>query len=110
MNIMDVARSLGLVDSNGTVAGTIDQQKVLGVFSDGDVLAAILSGVDLHTPLRNLVTGQFLSLKQRDLKHAFDLFREKGITLLPVVDDDYILQDVVTLHDVLECLEFRGEA
>ena len=30
MNIMDVARSLGLVVSNGTVAGTVDQQKVLG--------------------------------------------------------------------------------
>ena len=30
MNIMDVARSLGLVVSNETVAGTIDQQKVLG--------------------------------------------------------------------------------
>lgn len=30
MNIMDVASSLGLVDSNGTVAGTIDQHKVLG--------------------------------------------------------------------------------
>lgn len=30
MNIMDVARSIGLVVSNGTVAGTIDQEKVLG--------------------------------------------------------------------------------
>ena len=30
MNVMDVARSLGVVDSNGAVAGTIDQQKVLG--------------------------------------------------------------------------------
>jgi len=30
MNIMDVANSLGLVDSSGTVTGTIDQQKVLG--------------------------------------------------------------------------------
>jgi len=29
MNIMDVARSMGLVVSNGTVAGTIDQEKVL---------------------------------------------------------------------------------
>lgn len=34
MDIMDVARSLGLVDSNGTVAGTIDQQKVLGELAD----------------------------------------------------------------------------
>ena len=30
MNIMDIASSLGIVDSNGTMAGTIDQQKVLG--------------------------------------------------------------------------------
>ena len=30
MNIMDVARSLGLVVPNGTVTGTIDQQRVLG--------------------------------------------------------------------------------
>jgi len=30
MNIMDAARSLGLVDSNGTMAGTVDQQNVLG--------------------------------------------------------------------------------
>ncbi len=30
MNIMDVAQSLGLVASNATVTGTIDQQKLLG--------------------------------------------------------------------------------
>lgn len=87
-----------------------DERKVLGVFSDGDVLGAIQGGMDLHTPLCNVVTGQFLFLKKRDLKHAFELFRDKGITLLPVVDDDYILQDVVTIHDVLERLELRGEA
>ncbi len=34
MNIMDVARSLGLVVANGTVAGTIDQQRVLGALVD----------------------------------------------------------------------------
>ncbi len=32
MNIMEVAQSLGLVVSNATVTGTIDQQKVLGAF------------------------------------------------------------------------------
>jgi hypothetical protein len=30
MNIMDVAQSLGIVVTNATVTGTIDQQKVLG--------------------------------------------------------------------------------
>ena len=34
MNIMDVARAIGLVVSNGEVAGTIDQQKVLGALAE----------------------------------------------------------------------------
>ncbi len=34
MNVMNVARSLGVVDSNGTVAGTIDQHKVLGALDE----------------------------------------------------------------------------
>jgi hypothetical protein len=34
MNIMDVARGIGLVVSNGEVAGTIDQQKVLGALAE----------------------------------------------------------------------------
>ena len=33
MNVMDVARAIGLVVSNGEVAGTIDQQKVLGALA-----------------------------------------------------------------------------
>jgi hypothetical protein len=34
MNIMDAARAIGLVVSNGEVAGTIDQQKVLGALAE----------------------------------------------------------------------------
>jgi hypothetical protein len=34
MNVMNVARSIGLVVSNGEVAGTIDQQKVLGALAE----------------------------------------------------------------------------
>lgn len=34
MNVMDVARTIGLVVSNGVVAGTIDQHKVLGALAE----------------------------------------------------------------------------
>ena len=34
MNIMDVARAIGLAVSNGEVAGTVDQQKVLGALAE----------------------------------------------------------------------------
>ena len=45
MNIMDVARSLGLVVSNGEVAGTIDQQDVLAA------LAELTEGDPAHAEL-----------------------------------------------------------
>lgn len=34
MNIMDVARTIGLVVSDGQVAGTMDEQKVLGALAE----------------------------------------------------------------------------
>jgi hypothetical protein len=34
MNIMDVARDMGLVVPNGEVTGTIDQQRVLGALAE----------------------------------------------------------------------------
>jgi arabinose-5-phosphate isomerase len=82
-----------------------DERKVLGVFSDGDVLQAILQGIDLHTPLRSLLTGNFLSLHERDMEKATRLFKDKGITLLPVVDLHYTISDVITLQDVLHFIE-----
>ena len=82
-----------------------DERKVLGVFSDGDVLQAILQGIDLHTPLRSLLTGNFLSLHERDMKKAARLFKDKGITLLPFVDRNFTLTDIITLRDFFDILD-----
>jgi CBS domain-containing protein len=79
-------------------------QKVVGVFSEGDVLRAILAGTDVHTPLRALMKPSFRYLHQRDLAQARKLIME-GITLIPVLSQDFRLQDVLTLGDV-----FPGDA
>ena len=49
MNVMDVARALGLVVPNGVVAGTIDQQKVLAA------LAALTDDDPAHADLYDAV-------------------------------------------------------
>jgi CBS domain-containing protein len=74
-------------------------QKVVGVFSEGDVLRAILAGTDIHTPLRALIKPSFRYLQQRDLAQARKLIMA-GITLVPVLSEDFRLQDVLTLRDV----------
>jgi CBS domain-containing protein len=74
-------------------------QKVVGVFSEGDVLRAVLAGTDVHTPLRALIKPSFRYLHRRDVTAARRLFMD-GITLVPVLNDDFRLQDVLTLRDV----------
>jgi arabinose-5-phosphate isomerase len=76
-------------------------QKVIGVFSEGDVMRCLLRGTDLHTPLRQVIRPTFVSLRSRDMDAALDRIRT-GITLIPVLDDEFRLTDVITLGDVLQ--------
>jgi CBS domain-containing protein len=74
-------------------------QKVVGVFSEGDVLRAILAGTDVHTPLRSLIKPSFRYLQSADIPAARKLFLD-GITLVPVIDTDFRLTGILTLKDV----------
>lgn len=78
-----------------------EHRKAVGVFSEGDVLRAILGGVDVHAPLRNLIQPSFRYLHTRDLAAARPLLLD-GITLVPVVSHDFIVEDVLTLKDVFK--------
>ena len=75
------------------------EQKVVGVFSEGDVLRAILAGTDIHTPLSTLIKPSFRYLRAPDLVAARKLFL-LGITLVPVLDADFRLSSVLTLKDI----------
>jgi hypothetical protein len=74
---------------------------VAGVFSQGDVLRALLGGVDLHTPLNRVLSPSFKYLKSRDMGKALEYIRS-GLTLIPVITDAYTLKDVVTFFDVID--------
>jgi len=73
--------------------------KVVGVFSEGDVLRAILAGTEVHTQLCHLVKPSFYFLKTRDLEVARD-FIISGVTLIPVINDEYQLVSVLTIQDI----------
>lgn len=74
-------------------------RKVVGVFSEGDVLRAILAGTEVHTPLRSLIKPSFRYLLTRDLAQARRLILD-GITLIPVLDKQFHLESVITMADV----------
>ena len=82
-------------------------RKVVGIISEGDILRALLNGMDKHALISSVVVYSFTFLRERDLEKAFDLIRRHLFTLIPVVSEDFRLQDVITLHDIFKHLRIN---
>ena len=85
-----------------------DQQQLVGVFSEGDVILILLKGIEIHTPLNAVISPSFHYLKEKNMLKAYKLVKKEALTLIPVVDDDFNLIDVITILDVMEHLRFEN--
>ncbi|EKV26056.1 hypothetical protein C882_3343 [Caenispirillum salinarum AK4] len=106
--IIDAAQAIR-ENKNRCVVAVADG-KVVGVLSEGDIMKALLHGSDVHGPIADWVSHGFKFLREHDRRAAFDLMRKHGITLVPVVDEEFRLTDVVTLFEVLAHCDLRDEA
>lgn len=97
--LLDAAEVIEHTRSRSAVV--VKENKVVGVISEGDILRALLKGVRVHAPLADFVNHSFKYLDSPDLERAVGLFKEFGIALIPILDKDFKLIDVVTLHDTL---------
>jgi CBS domain-containing protein len=108
-----------VVDYNATILQTASQiqknmnrsvivlrnNRVIGVVSEGDILRALLQGMDIHTPINEFMDFSFKYLTKKDYAEAYNLFKKFLFSLLPIVNENFQLQDVITLKDILEWLE-----
>lgn len=79
----------------------VDGARAIAVLSEGDILRALLRGTDIHAPLLDFVEYGFKYLLVRDDPRALAMFQAHGIGLVPVLDEEFRLVDVVTLTDLL---------
>jgi CBS domain-containing protein len=84
---------------------TNEDEKVVGIFSEGDVLRALLTETSIYTTLKSVLKPSFLYLHAYDKKEALRIFKKYGISLIPVVDEDFKLVNVVTLLGLLSELQ-----
>lgn len=94
--------------NHSRTAVVVEDGKVIGVLSEGDILRALLGGSDVYAPLADFVQLGFSYLRSRDLAEALRLMHPRGITLLPVVDNDFRLQGVLTQREVIDDLLARA--
>jgi arabinose-5-phosphate isomerase len=96
--LMEVTRK-GL----GMTAVVDDRNRVLGVFTDGDLRRALDRAVDLHgTRMDQVMTRQAKTVRANTLAaEAVLLMETHRITSLVVVDPDDVLVGALNVHDLL---------
>lgn len=96
--------------SNDRVAIVLNQSgKVIGVVSQGDILRSLSAGGSIYAQVRQIIKDSFLHLYSCNMEEAYAIFKKKKITLLPVINYDGILTDVITLDDIFSYLENRDK-
>ena len=92
--------------NNDRVAIVIGKnEKVVGVVSQGDILRALSSGIDIHTQITQIISSSFLHLYTMNMEEAYKIFRKTKITLLPIVNQSNQLTDIITLDDIFAYLD-----
>jgi len=85
----NVSRTLFVVD---------DANRLVGALTDGDIRRGLLNGLEISEPIQLFMNTNFKFLKKSD--DNLDLirsYREAEIHLIPLIDDDYHLLDVLDL-------------
>jgi CBS domain-containing protein len=89
---MNHSRCVIVVNNNG---------KVVGVLSEGDVLRAILKGVSIKSPIKNIMVTNFKYLFENDDVKIMEWFK-KGITLIPILTKSNELKNLIVFTQYFE--------
>lgn len=92
--------------SNGRLGMTVvtdDAQKVVGVFTDGDLRRGLEKGIDLNIAMSEVMTINPRQVnKSMRASDALSVMNENAISQLLVMDDDGHLDAIISVHDLLQ--------
>ena len=91
--------------SNGRLGMTVvtdNNKKVVGVFTDGDLRRGLEKGIDLATPMSEIMTTSPRHVsKNMRASDALSVMNENAISQLLVMDEQGQLEAIITVHDLL---------
>ncbi len=89
--------------SLGMTVITDEHNKLLGIYTDGDLRRTIDHGHDIHnTNIETVMTKGSITIKASTLAaDALTLMRDNKITSLPIVDNEQAVVGVIHMHDLL---------
>ena len=99
-----IKEALGIIDSGAMqIALVVDDDKLIGTLTDGDIRRGILRGLDLDSSIETIVfkepaVAKISSTKEEILKIALS----KKLHQIPIVDDNGIVLDLKEIEELVE--------
>lgn len=100
VSILDAALNIINNKSRGVVV--LNETRVVGIISEGDILRAILQGVETRASIKTIINYNFHHIEEVNFVEAGKIFQEHGVSLVPVITPENCLADIITIKDYLE--------
>lgn len=96
--IREALKRLNLVRSRSMTLFVINDYGVMvGTLTDGDVRRALIAGHEVNNPVGNAMHRNFSYLSSPTQAHELKQMRQRGILLVPLLDDERHILDVIDL-------------
>jgi len=88
--------------SRGIILVVDKEKKIIGTIADGDIRRALLKGVKLDDKVEKVIHyNPIVSNKSTSIEGIKELFIKKGVKQIPVVNDEGIVEDLISINDIL---------
>lgn len=74
-----------------------DDSRMVGTLTDGDIRRALIDGADVDCEISNAMHRSFSYLKSRDEVATLKRLRNRNIFLVPILDDDMRITDIIDM-------------
>ena len=86
----------------GSVLVVDEEGKLVGIFTERDLVKVVATGTSLETPIKEVMTKRLITVKPEDpLPLVASKMIENNIRHIPVVDKDGKLKGIISIRRVL---------
>ena len=112
-SVLEAMKKIDNIPSTQTLFVISDNKKLLGTITDGDIRRGLINGFSLSDSVDKFMLTSFTKINHKFSVVDFKKAKNKGIKLLPVVDDEGCITKVfdLRLHKSklpLECMIMAG--
>ncbi len=106
-----IKEALEIIDAGDMkIALIIEESKLIGTVSDGDIRRAFLRGLTIEDNVEEVIHKDFIYAKVGDSKEKIiELAKFNQIYQIPIVDDNLILVGIEELNDLIATIEYKNK-